>query len=549
MPATWRGAILVSALTVLALLPFIQKPFHMDDTVFVRVAQQILVDPLAPYDFDYNWTGGPLSMWKITQHPPLHSYLLAGVISMAGTRESALHGFQLGLAAGCAALTYWLACRFCQHPRLATLLSLATPAFFVSATNLMADVTMLFFWLLAVVLTVRATDESNPRLLWLAAFSAAAAALTKYFGIALVPLLLAHCWMRRDRFSCGSRVYAFLVNSMAFGLPAVGIAVWGAYSQSESSIFHPLNAASYAMHEKSMSDIVPQIAMSVMFFGGCCVWPLFLSPNLTRSARWVALTVVGLAGFSVYALRQVFHGADTGIFSAEQGILAVLMALSGALMLVFAATYSYRHRDSDSMLLGLWFWGVVVFATFVNWTVNARVVLPAVFPATLIVVRWAETLESNRLCLRWLTVGGAVTLMISLALAWADYQFAAAGKDFAQTTVRKQIADRRNVLFSGHWGFQFYMEQEGARPINYNLQLLRPGDLIVHPLNNSMVVPVNVSVKPAARHTIRGVLPVHLMSGDSHSGFYSSVWGELPFSIRRDCVMDEFQIDQVVPRK
>ena len=42
------GPIAVVVVTFVLLLPFVAKLFHIDDTVFVRVAEQILEDPLHP---------------------------------------------------------------------------------------------------------------------------------------------------------------------------------------------------------------------------------------------------------------------------------------------------------------------------------------------------------------------------------------------------------------------------------------------------------------------------------------------------------------------
>ena len=43
------------ALCALTLFPFIDKPFHMDDPMFLWTARQIQKTPLNFYGFDVNW--------------------------------------------------------------------------------------------------------------------------------------------------------------------------------------------------------------------------------------------------------------------------------------------------------------------------------------------------------------------------------------------------------------------------------------------------------------------------------------------------------------
>lgn len=63
------------------------------------------------------------------------------------------------------------------------------PAVWVSACGVMADVPLLFFQLLAVLLAVRGVERSRPADLWASGMAAAAAAMTKAFGASLSPLL------------------------------------------------------------------------------------------------------------------------------------------------------------------------------------------------------------------------------------------------------------------------------------------------------------------------------------------------------------------------
>ena len=86
-----RQLIVVVGLTAVALLPFLAKPFHLDDALFMRMAEQIREAPFAPYDFDYNWSGYERPFWQFNLNPPVNGYVLAGINAVAGERETLVH--------------------------------------------------------------------------------------------------------------------------------------------------------------------------------------------------------------------------------------------------------------------------------------------------------------------------------------------------------------------------------------------------------------------------------------------------------------------------
>ncbi|MBM4087433.1 MAG: hypothetical protein FJ272_21785, partial [Planctomycetes bacterium] len=132
---TWNKAALAAVVTCGALLPFVGKAFHIDDTLFLYTARQILCDPLRPFDFEVNWYGTPRPMWEITKNPPLNSYWLAALMGLFGESETALHLGFLPFSVASIVLMYLLAARLTSEPLLPALMLLASPSFLVSATN------------------------------------------------------------------------------------------------------------------------------------------------------------------------------------------------------------------------------------------------------------------------------------------------------------------------------------------------------------------------------------------------------------------------------
>jgi len=543
----WGSAVRGLAAALVAaclLLPFINKPFHIDDTVFLRVAQRILEYPLAPYEFSYSWNATHQSIWKQSLHPPLHSYLLAIVGMTTGFGEIPVHLWGLCFAFGAVFLMYRLAARFCQFPMTATLASLAAPAFLVSATTAMADVPMFFFWLLAVYVTVHAGDEARPTRLWVAGLAASAAVMTKYFGIALVPLLVVY-WKvshRRARFNRSGR---FNLHAMALWLPVVTLSLWGVYSFVQFGEFHPLAAADMAATYKSPLMILGNLWSPVPYLGAAILWPCWLLVKTGSLPRlWRAL----LANTAVAAglLYWISFSSNAGpLIRMVESSLYAAMAATGVLVLVLCIESCSGRRDADTLLLGLWTFGTLFFAAFVNWTFNARVILPLIFPATLLIVRWIEVQPESQSWAKWSRLAVAPTAVVALLVGAADYQYASAMKEFVDARVQGHIDAGRNVYFTGHWGFQWYLEEAGAVALDARRAPAAEGDILVQKSGNDNFFP------EAPYEVIREDLwftPIclHTNKNSIHGDFYAGWGGSLPFAFNHDCMLERFRVFRVL---
>src|SRR5438105_3198072 len=121
----WTLTLLVAA----ALIPFLAKPFNMDDPLFIWAARHIQTHPLNPYGFEINWFGTLTPMWEATKNPPLACYYLAIAGAVVGWSEVALRSAMLLPALPVILGTHRLARQVCRHPLFAACVSLATPAF------------------------------------------------------------------------------------------------------------------------------------------------------------------------------------------------------------------------------------------------------------------------------------------------------------------------------------------------------------------------------------------------------------------------------------
>ena len=526
-----RAAVpLLAALTLLLLLPFAGKAFHVDDPLFLASARRIVEEPLDPYGFRVNWYGDEMPMWEVTKNPPLVAYVLAAAGRTIGWSEVPLHLVLLVPAVAVVSGTFLLARRLGGSPFLAAALVLASPAFLVPATGLMCDVTMLAFWVFAVLLWLDGIDRDDPRRLLGSACLVSAAVLTKYFAISLIPLLAAWTLLR------GKGAWKRLAHL------AVPVAVLAAYQIWTSGLYGRgllLDAASYATGEgrnwtgfRSAQGIV-----GLAFTGGCFLPALLYAPRLWSKRALAAALIAGASAGSALAAGALASGgvALAAGWRAAGSIQFGLFVAAGLLVLALALVESRERRDPPTILLGLWLAGTFLFASFVNWSVNGRSLLPMAPAVAILAARRLDRLApSSGAAAAARLLPAAVAAALALAITRGDYRLAAAGREAAAAVERRTAGRTGTLWFFGHWGFQHYMEAIGAKPVDAATTRFQPGDLVAVPSNNTNTPALPVEWV-AAREPIplggpRWVTTLHPALG---AGFYASDFGPLPFSFGR----------------
>src|SRR2546423_14413339 len=141
-----RDAFLVIVAVIAALVPFLNKAFHIDDPLFLWMAQQVSQRPAGPYGFSVNWYVSAKPMFSIMQNPPLNAYYMALTASFLGWTEPAMHGAYLVPAVAAVLGTFFLAQRLSGSPLLGALLTVFMPSFLLSPPTVMLDVWLLALW-------------------------------------------------------------------------------------------------------------------------------------------------------------------------------------------------------------------------------------------------------------------------------------------------------------------------------------------------------------------------------------------------------------------
>src|SRR5207302_4721806 len=268
-----RDAFLAIVAVIAALVPFLNKAFHLDDPLFLWMAQQVSQHPADPYGFSVNWYVSAKPMFSVMQNPPLNAYYMVLAASFLGWSELAMHGAFLVPAVAAVLGTFFLAQRLSGSPLLAALLMLFTPVFLISATTVMCDVWLLALWVWSVYCWLRGLERQSYWLLLLASLLAAAAALTKYFGVSLVPLLAVYTLVRERRFT--SRLLFLLI-------PIAIIGIYEGMTKAKYGQGLLTNAMIYPWQGpvKAGKQLSGQFLTGLSFTGGCLFPPLFYAAFL-----------------------------------------------------------------------------------------------------------------------------------------------------------------------------------------------------------------------------------------------------------------------------
>ena len=119
----------LSLLTIALLVPFVGKPLHVDDPIYVWTAKHIVEHPFDFYGLKVNWSGTLEPMAVANKNPPGVSYWLALVSALLGWSEPALHAGMLVPAILLVVGVWFLALRLGAPPILAGLVSSRCLAF------------------------------------------------------------------------------------------------------------------------------------------------------------------------------------------------------------------------------------------------------------------------------------------------------------------------------------------------------------------------------------------------------------------------------------
>lgn len=537
-----RDLTVLALATVACLAPLLNKALDTDDTLFVWSAQQIQKRPLDFYGFEVNWGLTVVPMHRETKNPPWACYYLAAAGSLMGWSEAALHSAMWVPALLAIWGTYALARKCGAPPLWSALATLATPVFLVSAGMLMCDVWMLAFWLLALSAWMHGLERRRWRWLALAGVCMGLAMWSKYFAVALVPLAAVYTWSTR-----GLRTIAYLwLLVPAIMLLAYEYACFQLYGAGmlAQAIDFAREVGPWAgttsvkpLDNTGGTPLAERVWVGLVFAGGCCLPLATYHAVRWRTIGWASATFAAtLVGLTLYGVEQVAHYWmwPNGRLDLSMHLHQTLFGIVGAVLAIHAGSTLWRRRDAVTLLLAIWLVGTLVFAAVVNWTCNGRSILPLVPAAAILILRdlhipAAATWQRRAMFAAPLAAG----LVLSMVVAYGGAATANADREMARQLLRDYPpASDRPVWFQGHWGWQYYLEAGGARPIDFKRAVLQKGEVILTPEVNSNVA---TALEPATRRVEVRMADqsrwATTMSFARGASFHASVFGPLPYRL------------------
>jgi len=543
--------LLLTLLVCATYLPFINQAVHIDDRIYLEIADNILEKPLYPYDYPPIFEGYQAPDAASHSHLPLVSYYLAVIkLTTGSSREWVLHLGFIVFPLLAAWAVYDVARRFVRWPLAVACLMVVSPAFMTLSHTLMADVPLLSLWLVAFsgFLSVLDTPESKRGWLVLAAglIGASLMSITTVIPIALFGGAVAYSRQPSDR---RQRISLLLLLIAPFAIWVL----WFVAAYQHYDRFVLILTVMHMSHRQTLDwwlvgvkGVSFLLNIGALFFMPIVAWLGFGG----RFRTPLALLVLGLAWIPFAVWFPNWTWAQVVLFSIflATGCLVVFSV-------VWPPVVARGQSDGGSSnapppgLLTVWFFAFLLACLFMYYSGSARYTLPAIPPVIVLWALWMERRFPNHAQLRKLMAAAVVlTGIYSYWISYGDYRFAGLYRETAKTLARDYRASDRTVWIAGEWGFRYYMNEAGAKTILKTTTTVRPGDIIIKPYVAMPWVTAYDSgeyTELVEQREARADSRVRILDFGSKAGFYSTGWGMLPFSLSNGDRWEWFNVYRV----
>ncbi len=534
-------------------VPFLSQPFHMDDNFYMDMARSARAHPLFPNDAPYDFAGYHVSETGSHSHPPLETYTLAVIQHFAGEgpgREWIYHSLFLFFPVLAGLSIYFLSARFLERPVWPSLTLAVCPLVVVMGHNLMTDMPTLALWLAAATSFVYAVDSGRKRLYLASAVFQIAAMFFSYQAVSLVLLLGFYQFRKRGR-ALGWLVLAF---------PLVCLGAWIILSSVHYHRFVLAGTAGYvqSLGPLSAAALGKKAVAFLEYQGWLTVFPLFLLYVFARGLRGRLFALAVLV--SLYVAQIAVPGYRT----VDKSIFVVGLVTGAFVVGQMAVLFwkSFLSRDSEpcglarsaAQFLALWYFGVTAYCQLILPEGSARYILPLIPPVLIMFYRRLEIMEVSEyradrppLLNSAMVASGSfvLTLAWGLFLAQADFEFA---RIYPRAAAEyKSLSEGLESYLTGEWGFRYYLNKAGVKPLPADESSVGGGSLIVTPklaMPYDMPVDLRSMAEPFASLRFDLKTPFRTMDTVTPAGFYSTGWGLIPFSVS-DQSLETLEIRQI----
>jgi hypothetical protein len=513
----------VCLLPALALLPWLDKAFHIDDTQFLIYARLISEHPFDPFVQVFEWDSMRVALIDFP-HPLLWQYLLAGVRGVFGESEVAMHS--LTFAFGLLALVglRGLAIRVRVPPLAACALMAGSCGFLVMGSTIMPDIAAMALGIASLDRLVPAVEEQRSRDAWLSGLLGGFAFLTRFTALFAVGSLLLYPLLRRDW-----RWRSYLPAAVALAVVAASeMASFATAGRPHfiSSLFRWTSGSSW------LRDVY--FAFNELTFLGALfpVTGLVLVAVAARGARSIAVVLVsGLATVAVGAF-ELGGGRDSIIAALLFAWPGLALVSDSALRLASGIPVRFNAPDARTALR--WVLALTLIATtFATIRYEHVAVKYLLLPLPAAILLLLDGL--NELRRGWRTAG-VVMLWLScvvgtatgVGVALSDYRWANMYREFIDGEFRTRTPARGQTFYNAQWGLRYYAERAGL--VRFRGERLASDDRLLM----SVMVPPDFETERLPRVIAKKWVlsypgPFAIQSFEHRAGFYSNRWGLYAF--------------------
>ncbi len=506
----------LTRLTVLVLLTGLftglnsLKPLQVDDAAYYYYAAHIAEHPLDPYGFTVFWYQHPEPA-NFVLAPPVLPYWWAAGIRLFGPHPVLWKLWLMPVSGLFVGSLYALFRRFARGLEMPLVWMTVLSPTFLPSLNLMLDVPALALGLFALALFLRACDRLDPGWLLGAGLAAGVAMETKYTAFLAPAAMMLYAgvhgllgpgdWKRRA---------GLLAFALVAALIALNIFWWWeafiAWRHGESHFYHEFDSTRRDLGEQFAFFSLPLLALlggaasTLLLLGLAGLGRRLWSVGVTAGLLALGYTLVAWCGATVVLdvdeSLPVLPALGVDQITLEQ----VIFSLSGFAVFLTSTWAAARlvrvgrgglwrapdwRRYRVDWFLVLWL-GLEVAGYFVLTPFGAvRRILGVVTAATVLTGRLAALTCRSPQRRRLVWAVAAVTALLGLVFYAVDFRDAWTQREAARQAaalVRAQ-EPRAVIWYVGHWGFQFYAEGAGMRPVvpDRPAYALHRGDWLVVP--------------------------------------------------------------------
>lgn len=482
------GLLLMLALTYTVINAV--KPLQVDDAAYYYFAAQAAREPNNPYGFQVFWYQHPEPANDILA-PPLIPYWWSLAIRLFGESPVLWKLWLFPFSALLVWSLHALLSRFARQLAWPMLLATLFSPWLLPAKNLMLDVPALALGLSAVAIFLCGCGRGSLRFVLFAGLIAGMSMQTKYTG-ALAPAVMLLYGVIHHR----------VLHAVTAGLAAtIVFAGWEAFlimRYGESHFLHHLLSMSSSHYPKYylVYPLCTLVGGILPFLGILAGIALKISTRLL-----VALLAMVLCGFAIVAgvpEECAYHSWDIGFARASYSIGDVVYSLFGAMFWLATASLVWgqcrrrkvassgnllrqRSRRTSWFLAGWLLLEIMGYFALSPFPATRRI-LGIAMVVTLLVGRMAWRAWRSPAHRRLFQAVVAGSALAGLAVESLDIREAMAQREVAHRAAAFARAQGSDVTwYVGHWGFQYYAETAGMRPVDTGVSRLRAGDRLVVP--------------------------------------------------------------------